>query len=106
MLGVEPGVDHFDQEIMININSVLMALNQMGVGLSPVLTIKDETDIWDDFLGPTTELEAVKTYVYLKVRLLFDPPYNSFAIDSIVKLAKEYEWRLNARAEGGQYYDE
>lgn len=82
MLGVEPSDDSFDGELIIFINSALSTVNKLGVG-SDGFRIADNTAIWTDFLLDRTDLEEVKTNVYLRVRLVFDPPQNSFAINAI-----------------------
>jgi hypothetical protein len=76
MLGIEDEYTHFDFDIIININSVLMTLNQLGVGPVVCFSITGKDELWTDFLGDSIDLDAVKTYVYLKVRLLFDPLWN------------------------------
>lgn len=89
------GIDHFDTDIIMHINTAFMVLNQLGVGPSEGFSIKDNTAKWSDFLSDETKLEAVKTYIYLKVRLVFDPPNSSSVIESINRQIAEYEWRLN-----------
>lgn len=101
LLGIEADYEQFDTDIIIYINSVLMALIQLGIGPSTGFSISDNSAIWSDLLGDRTDLEAVKTYVYLKVRLVFDPPQNSFLVDSIKNMITELEFRLNAQVEGG-----
>ena len=101
MLGIDIDCTHFDTEIILNINSVFMVLNQLGVGPETGFIISDNTETWSDLLGERIDLEAVKTYIYLKVRLLFDPPSSSFVLDSIDRQITQFEWRLNAQAEGG-----
>lgn len=97
MLGIEAEYTHFDADIILYINSVFLSLNQLGVGAETVFSIEDDTAIWTDFLGTSEDLHAVKTYIYLKVRLLFDPPSTSFVIDAIERQIKELEWRLNVQ---------
>jgi len=99
MLGIEEAVTQFDTDIIININSVFMILTQLGVGPLEGFIITDKTDEWDDFLGDVITQEAVKTYIYLKVRLIFDPPSSGFVLDSTERMIKEFEWRLNSQAE-------
>lgn len=95
LLGIEDCTD-FDTDIIIHINSVFLTLNQLGVGPSEGFSIKDEYSAWSDFISETDKnLEAVKSYVYLKVRLLFDPPTNSAVIEAMQRSISEYEWRLN-----------
>lgn len=95
LLGIDEAVDHFDQDIIIHINSALMTLNQIGVGPEEGFTITGSTETWDQFLQDNKKIEAVKTYVYLSVRLVFDPPQSSAAIDSINRLIEKLEWRIN-----------
>ena len=90
--------EHFDGEILIHINSVLMVLNQVGLGPDSGFTA-DANSKWDEFFG-SQQVQAAKSYVYLKVRLLFDPPTNSFTITAMQDSAKELEWRLRIQAEG------
>lgn len=97
-LGIESDYDGFDAEIIFGINTAFMLLNQLGVGPSVPYKITDDTAVWTDFLG-TSNLEAAKTYVQLKVRLLFDPPANSFLVDAINKNISELEWRLTTQVE-------
>lgn len=95
MLGIAEEYHAFDIDIVTNINSVFLTLNQLGVGPSLPFSISDETAVWSDFLGNQEEfLQGVQTYVYLKTRLLFDPPTNSFLVDAMKKQAEEFEWRL------------
>ena len=101
LLGIEKDYDQFDQDIIIHINSSLMSLNQLGVGPKKAFTIANSGASWKDLLGDTTMFEGVKTYIYLKVRLVFDPPINSSVMDSIKEQIKELEWRLTTQAEEG-----
>lgn len=94
LLGIDDDYHQFDQDLIIHINSVLMILNQLGIGPSTGFSIKDEREQWSDFTDVTL-IEAVRSYVYMRVRLLFDPPTTSFVLTSLENQAKEYEWRLN-----------
>ena len=89
----------FDADIIMDINSTLSVLNQLGVGPTQGFVITGDTETWEDFIGDRTDLEMVKSYVYNKVRLMFDPPSNSFLIDEIRKQCSEFEWRLNVEVE-------
>ena len=102
MLGIEDEYEHFDPDIIVNINTVFMVLNQLGVGPPEGFFIRDKTKTWDEYLMDETNLESVKTYIYLRVRLLFDPPSNSFLVEAIKSQLSEIEWRLNVQAEGGE----
>ncbi len=94
LLGLDSENTDFDTDIIIHINTILNNLVQMGIGPKDGFFITDKTSMWSDFIGNDARLEQVKSYVYLRVRLLFDPPANSTLIDSINKNAKELEWRL------------
>ena len=99
LLGIEEDYTHFDPDIIMHINSVFMTLTQIGVGPSEGFIIEDDTSVWTDFTGESISYESVKSYIYLKVRLLFDPPASSAVIESMNRMISEYEWRLNANAE-------
>ena len=99
LLGIEAKDTAFDIDVIVHINSALMTLNQLGVGPSAAFSIQDKDDIWEDFLEKSTDLEAVKTYIYLKVRLVFDPPSSSAVLEAMNRSISELEWRLNVQAE-------
>ncbi len=100
LLGVMPEYTVFDTDILIHINTVFSILTQLGVGPSEGFSITGEETIWKDFLpNEDPRLEAVKSYMYLKVRLLFDPPLSSAVKESIDRQISELEWRLNVAAE-------
>lgn len=93
MLNIDSEFTVFDMDIIIHINSVLRELNQIGVGKNR-FSIVDDTARWSDFIGEE-DIDEVKTLIYLKVRLLFDPPTNGSVLQSLKELIKEYECRLN-----------
>ena len=95
MLGVPDDYSEFDEDITMHINSVFLNLTQLGVGPKDGFSIEDESSEWDDFIGDSAQLQAVKSYMYLKVKLLFDPPLSSSVIDSMDRMIAELEWRLN-----------
>ena len=99
MLGIPEDYEHFDADIIMHINSVFMILTQLGVGPAEGFTIMDEDAIWSDFIQDKKTIESVKSYMYLKVRLLFDPPLSSAVLDSMNRLISELEWRLNVEAD-------
>ena len=99
LLGIEDIDTHFDPDIIMHINSVLCILTQIGVGPSTGFTIVDKTESWTDFITDSTKIELVKTYVYYKVRLMFDPPINSAVLNSMTQQINEFEWRLNVAAD-------
>ena len=96
LLGVAEDYSEFDEDIMTHINSVFLNLTQLGVGPEEGFMIEDNTAEWEDFISNSVQLQAVKTYVYLKVKLLFDPPLSSSVTESINRMIAELEWRLNA----------
>lgn len=100
-LGIEQEYTHFDPDIIIHTNSALFALNQLGIGPKYGFVISGEQETWVNLIGARLDLEAVKTFIYLKVKLVFDPPQNSFLVKAIEDQIKELEWRLNVQAEGG-----
>lgn len=100
VLGFDSEYGAFDEDIIMHINSVFGTLNQLGVGPPEGFAIEDASSEWTDYLGLDKNLNQVKTYVYLKVRLLFDPPATSFAQDAMRKQIEELEWRINVHQEG------
>lgn len=95
LLGIEEEYTQFDQDIIMHINTVFTVLNQIGIGPEEGFTISDAYANWNDFIQNSTKLESAKTYIYLKVRLMFDPPASSAAIESMKEQIKELEWRLS-----------
>lgn len=100
MCNVPEWDDGFDQELIIHINTALMTLAQLGVGPPGGLFITNEENTWSELVEGSIELEGVKTYVGLKVRLIFDPPTSSFVLESYKNIIAELEWRLNVQVEG------
>lgn len=100
MLGIAEDYEFFDNVIIMHINSALAILtNQLGIGPKDGFTIQDKNSTWQDFIGTDFRLELIKTYVYQKVRLWFDPPLNSSVIASIDQSIKELEWRITVAVE-------
>ena len=95
MLGIMPDYTVFDEDIIMHINSVFFVLNQLGIGPSAGYSIKDDTNTWSEFISERTDIESVKSYIYLKVKLLFDPPSSSALLDAINRQIIELEWRLS-----------
>lgn len=94
LLGIEEEYRHFDPDIIMFINGVFLTLNQLGIGPDEGFTISSDIETWSDLLGDRTDVENVKIYVYLKVRLIFDPPQIGYLVESINNQCKELEWRL------------
>lgn len=99
MLGPTYDDESFDTDIIIYINSTFTILRQLGVGPKDGYHIKDKNNIWSEFVKDIEGLDAVKTYIYLKVKLVFDPPLNASLVESFNTQVKELEWRLNVSVE-------
>lgn len=97
LLGIDEEYTHFDADIIMHINSVLMILTQLGVGPAEGFVIEDDTSTWVDFIpeANAAQLHAVKSYIFMKVKLIFDPPLSSAVIESMNRQIAEFEWRLN-----------
>ena len=99
MLGVTEEYTHFDADIIMHVNSVFMILTQMGVGPAEGFIIEDDLAYWEDFIPDPIQLQAVKSYMYLKVKSLFDPSASSAVTGSYDRLISELEWRLHVAAD-------
>ena len=100
LLGIDENYTHFDADIIMHINSVFSILTQMGVGPANGFSISGKDDTWSAFIQDKPNIfSLVKSYVYMKVRLLFDPPLSSAAIESINRQISEFEWRLFVAAD-------
>ena len=101
LLGITEDYDHYDPHIIMHINSVFTILKQLGVGPEKGFRIEDKTAKWSDYITENEDItyDSVKTYVYAKVRLIFDPPASSAHIQALKELISEFEWRLKTDAE-------
>ncbi len=99
LLGITEEYEHFDADLIMHINSVFMILRQLGVGPSEGFSIKDKDAVWNDFLSDTSNLEAVKSYIHLKVKMLFDPPLSTAVAEAYNRILNELEWRLNVEVD-------
>lgn len=100
LLGIAEEYTHFDNDIIMHINSVFTTLTQLGVGPSEGFFIEDDSTYWTDFIEDMTKIQAVKTYIYLKVKLVFDPgSVGSSTLAAYERQISELEWRLNIIAE-------
>lgn len=95
LLGIDNTYTEFDTDIIIHINSVFMILNQLGVGPESGYRITGSLNTWSEFTDNEYEMESVKSYIYLKVRMMFDPPQSSALMQAMNEQIKEFEWRLN-----------
>jgi len=94
LLGIAEDYDYFDSDIIMHINSVFATLTQLGVGPEDGFSIDDESEKWEDFLPEERMLHSVKSYMFMKVKLMFDPPLSSAVIECTKEQIKELEWRL------------
>lgn len=95
LLGPGETYEHFDPDIIMHINSTFGILYQLGVGPKDGFSISDKNAVWTDFLEEGPNLEMVKTYIYQKVKLVFDPPISSIVVEAMKASINEFEWRLN-----------
>lgn len=99
LLGPTEDYTHFDADIILHINSAFASLQQLGVGPEEGFTIQDAGATWQDYLGDEKTLEFVKTYIYLRVRMLFDPPTMGTVMEAMKEALRETEWRITVAAE-------
>ena len=104
VLGIYEEDTSFDVDIIMHINTVFMTLRQIGIGPSEGFSITDSKDIWSEYLSDLALIESVKTYIALKVRLIFDPPASSAIIEAMNRTISELEWRLNVQADYDQSF--
>ena len=102
LTGTNESYGPYDREIMTHINTHLMTLTQLGVGPKDGFMISSDAETWKDFLGESGKFEMAKTYVYVKVKLVFDPPSSGTYLQSLKEEADTLEWRLNMQAESNE----
>lgn len=96
VLGIDEEYKQFDLDIIMHINSVFGILHQLGIGPEDGFAISDDSASWEDFYDTSNyKLEMIRSYVYLKTRLMFDPPTSSAAMEAANHMISELEWRLN-----------
>lgn len=107
ILGLSEEYTYFDVDILTHINSVFVILAQLGIGPPAGFVVEDKTVTWGDFLGtdPNILFNSIKTYVYLRVRILFDPPQLPHLINALEEQVREFEWRLNVQREETDWVD-
>ena len=102
LLGIDESYTHFDPDLIMHINSVFFILAQIGVWPANGFSITGKSETWSDFIGQNVNrFSLVKSYMHLKVKLLFDPPLSSAAIESVNRQISEFEWRLSVAASPG-----
>lgn len=103
LLGPDADYDVFDQDILIFINSALATLTQLGIGPDEGFRITGPDETWSDLLGDAKDLDSVKEYIFMKVKMAFDPPTSSFVMSAYQEACKEFEWRLNIAVDPKKY---
>ena len=104
-LGIEADDTSFDEDILTHINSVFATLNQLGLGPADGFEVTGEDELWSTYLAGNLNRASVRTYMYLKVRIFFDPPTTSFHLEALNRQATELEWRLNVEREETEWTD-
>lgn len=97
--GIDADYTQFDEDIIVNINSSLMTLRQLGVKIPAGFLVTGSSETWDDLEGAYPELESLQLYMSLKVKVVFDPPSSSFVLEALKEQIKELEWRINVEAD-------
>jgi hypothetical protein len=103
ILGISPSDGSFDLDVMTHINSSIDILRQVGLTASSY--VEDDTTTWADVFGSSTQMQLIKTCVYLQVRLLFDPPTTSYLLSAAQAQVQEHIWRLNVEREDTEWVD-
>ena len=102
LLGLQSDYNHFDPDIIYGINAAFAVLTQLGVGPEEGFSIFDDSATWNEFVFDNSRLSLIKPYVYLKTKMLFDPPTSGTLSEAIDKTISEYEFRLNVVSDGGE----
>lgn len=98
VLGISESFTAYDTDVITHINSTFSHMNQLGVGPLAGVAIDGDEKKWSELALPVNQLGLVRTYMYLKVRMLFDPPTTSYLLDAMKEQIQEHEWRLCAMA--------
>jgi hypothetical protein len=99
ILGLDEDYTAFDLDVITHINSAFATLSQLGIGPAEGFMIEDATAVWTDFVSGDLGLNMIRTYIFLKVRMVFDPPTLSYMVDAMAQQIKELEWRINVHRE-------
>lgn len=99
VLGIAVEYTAFDEDVLMHINSVFSVLHQLGVGPTAGFFIEDSSAEWSEFVVNDVGYNMIRSYVFLKVRMLFDPPTTSFMIEAMTNQIREYEWRISTHRE-------
>jgi len=103
VVGIHPSDTSFDQDVITQINTAFFQMHQLGVGQPEGFGIEDNSATWNDFMVPLPDLQAVRTYVMLKVQMFFDPPQIGFLVEAKKQQLEELEVRLNINRENRLY---
>lgn len=106
LLGITEDCEDFDPDLIMHINSVFMILNQLGVGPKNGYRIEDKFSTWDEYISYEDDLDSIKSYMHMKVKLLFDPPLSSTVMTCMNQMISELEWRLNVAVDPSQNGEE
>lgn len=99
LLGLSKECKDFDTDIKIHINTVIMNLDQLGIIIPESFSVKDENQLWSEIISDNDKLDSIITYVYLKVKLVFDPPLSSAVMEANKESIKELEWRITVQVD-------
>lgn len=99
LIGIDKDYDVFDLDLIVSINSSFMILNQLGIGPDKPFLIKDNKATWRDFFGDEEVFELAKSYIYLRTKLLFDPPSSGVLHEAVERQISEFEWRMHVQAD-------
>ena len=99
LLGIAEEYEQFDADLIMHINTVFMILTQLGVGPAQGFIIEDKSTDWTEFIEDPVQLQALKSYMYLRVKVIFDPPLSSSVLESMNRMIAEFEWRLRLGAD-------
>lgn len=99
LIGIDTDYDVFDMDIIVSINSSFMILNQLGVGPDKPFSIKGSAETWRDFFGDEEVFALAKSYIYLRTKLLFDPPSSGVLHEAVERQISEFEWRMHVQAD-------
>jgi len=105
ILGIAEEYTAFDFDIVTHINTAFFTLTQLGIGPTNGFMIEDESATWSSYISNDLQLNSVKTYIYLRVRLLFDPPTMSYVLTAFHDQLHELEWRLSVHREDDEWTD-
>ncbi len=99
LIGIDKDYGAFDLDLIVAINSSFTILNQLGVGPKKAFSIKGPDELWSDFFSDSEKIDLVKSYIYLRAKVLFDPPSTGVLHEAIERQISEFEWRLRTQAE-------